>query len=151
MTIERCPICGGLLQQEFEELDHVYQGTPIVLTDIPHLICTECGEGLVDSRFGRIIEESIDQYRKAKKYKYNDLLTCEEVAAILSVSYQVVSGMLSDGKLPGTKIGREWRIPYGLLMEYVQSMSANNLAQSENDAFLKYLRVRGDLNLPDRE
>lgn len=151
MSIERCPICGGLLQQEFEEFNHVYQGTPIVLTDIPHLICTECGEGLVDSRFGKIIEESIDQYRKVKKYDYNDLLTCEEVASILSVSYQVVTGMLSDGKLPGTKIGREWRIPYGLLTEYIQSMSAANLSQSENDVLLTYLRVRGVLNLPDRE
>ncbi|MCK4259825.1 MAG: helix-turn-helix domain-containing protein [Halanaerobiales bacterium] len=64
----------------------------------------------------------------------------------MAVSYQVVIGMLTDGKLPGTKIGREWRVPYGVLMEYIQSISVNNLAQLEKDVFQSCSvsrRVRG--------
>ncbi|AZR73576.1 hypothetical protein BBF96_09345 [Anoxybacter fermentans] len=139
MPVEKCPICGGTVQQRLADFNHHYRGIPIELSEIPYQVCTECGEEFVDSRYGKIIEESIDQYRKFKKYEYNDLLTCEEVAALLAVSYQVVITMLSDGKLPGTKIGREWRIPYGVLMDYIQSMSAHNLSQPEKEIYQAYL------------
>ena len=135
MSVERCPICGNKTERKIRDLTHVYCGVPINLSDIPHSVCEECGEEFINSRYGRICEESINQYRKSKKYEYNDLLTCEEVAGLLAVSYQVVLSMLSDGKLPGTKIGREWRIPYGILMEYIQSMSANNLSKAEKEIY----------------
>lgn len=140
MPVEKCPICGGQVEERFEGFHYAYRGIPITLTEIPHQVCTECGEALLDGRYGRVIEESIDQYRQAKKHEYDDLLTGEEVASLLEVSYQVILAMLSEGKLPGTKVGREWRIHYGLLMEYIQSMCANNLSPSEREIHNAYVQ-----------
>lgn len=142
MPVERCPICGGPVEQRAGMLTHVYRGTVIKVEGVPQLVCMECGEVMIDSQFGRIIEESIDQYRLSKKHDYNDLLTCEEVAALFAVSYQVIVTMLNDGKLPGTKIGREWRVPYGLLMDFVQGMSAYNLTLPEKDIHRAFLELK---------
>ncbi len=133
--LERCPICGGETEQILKNFHHTYHGVPITVSEIPHFTCLDCSEEFIDSRYGRLIEESIDQYRRFKHFEYDDLLTCEEVTALLAVSYQVVIAMLNDGKLPGTKIGREWRVPYGVLMEYIQSMSAHNLSQPEREIY----------------
>ncbi|MCK4259807.1 MAG: helix-turn-helix domain-containing protein [Halanaerobiales bacterium] len=135
MPVERCPICGGETERLLKKFRHTYYGVPIIVSEIPHLVCAECGEELIDSRYGRIIEETIDQYRKFRNFEPHDLLTCEEVSAFLAVSYQVVIAMLNDGKLPGTKIGREWRVPYGVLIEYIQSISAHNLSQPERNIY----------------
>lgn len=134
MPLESCPFCGGKLQKKLAQFAHIYRGATIKIADLPHLICKDCGEELFDGVFGRIVEESIDQFR-TKAYGKYDLLTSEEVAKLLAVSYQVVTTMLSDGKLPGTKIGREWRIPYGVLIDFIQSMSVDNLSQPELEIF----------------
>lgn len=39
-----------------------------------------------------------------------DLLTCEEAAAFLRVHPRTVYRLLREGKLPGVKVGRQWRI-----------------------------------------
>lgn len=39
-----------------------------------------------------------------------ELLTVEEVAAYLKMNPQVVRRWLREKKLPGVKIGKEWRI-----------------------------------------
>ncbi len=151
MPVEKCPFCGGKLQNKLEEFQHMYRGIPIRLSDIPHQICSECGEELVDSLFGRVIEDSIDQYCAAKVYDYDDLLTCEEVASLLSVSYQAITSMLSDGKLPGTKIGREWRIHYGMLMNHIQAMSTYNLSEVEKEVLIAHLQLMNSTKYRDNQ
>lgn len=142
MAVERCPFCGGKLEQELKEFSHIYRGATIRLAEIPHFVCSECGEELFDSLYGQIVEESIDQFRSWSAYDYGDLLTCEEVARLLSVSYQVVTTMLSDGKLPGTKIGREWRVPYGVLLDYIQSLSLHNLSEPEKEIYQSLIKQK---------
>lgn len=39
-----------------------------------------------------------------------DVLTPEEAARLLRVSLDTVRKMLREGRLPGAKVGREWRI-----------------------------------------
>ena len=39
-----------------------------------------------------------------------DIMTVEEVAAYLKMSPQVIRRWLREKKLPGVKIGKEWRI-----------------------------------------
>lgn len=143
MPVEKCPNCGGQLVNKNDDFRYVYRGAQITLSEVPHQVCNECGEALVDGCYSHIIEESIDQYRQSKTYEYDDLLTGEEVAGLLAVSYQVIISMLSDGKLPGTKIGREWRVHYGLLMEYIQSMCAFNLSEPERDIHRAFAGFKG--------
>ena len=39
-----------------------------------------------------------------------ELLTCEEAAAYLRVHPRTVGRLLKEGKLPGVKVGRQWRL-----------------------------------------
>jgi excisionase family DNA binding protein len=40
----------------------------------------------------------------------SDVLTPEEAAAVLKLNLETVRRLLREGKLPGAKIGRSWRI-----------------------------------------
>lgn len=40
-----------------------------------------------------------------------EMLTIDEVAGFLRVSYKTVRRMLADGRLAGANLGRSWRIP----------------------------------------
>lgn len=48
-----------------------------------------------------------------------DLLTTEEVAAILRKSHQVVRRMFSSGELPAVRIGHRWYMPKARLLDIV--------------------------------
>ncbi|MCK4259824.1 MAG: YgiT-type zinc finger protein [Halanaerobiales bacterium] len=62
----KCSICGGEAEEVLRDFRYVYNGVPIILNEIPYLVCKECGEELIDSRYERVIEESINQYRSQK-------------------------------------------------------------------------------------
>ena len=47
------------------------------------------------------------------------LLTVKETAQILKTSEQQVRKMIREDTLPAVKVGREWRISYDFLEEFV--------------------------------
>lgn len=47
------------------------------------------------------------------------ILTADEVAVILRVLPKTVRVLLKDGKLPGVKVGRVWRIREEALKDYL--------------------------------
>ena len=49
----------------------------------------------------------------------HELLTCEEAAAYLRVHPRTVTRLLTAGKLPGVKIGRQWRLRKADLEAYL--------------------------------
>lgn len=51
-----------------------------------------------------------------------ELLTVEEVAEYLKMNPQVVRRWLKDKRLPGIKIGKEWRIDRDDLDEMLKNM-----------------------------
>ena len=40
----------------------------------------------------------------------HDLMTCEEAATSLRLHARTVGRLLAQGKLPGVKVGRQWRL-----------------------------------------
>lgn len=48
------------------------------------------------------------------------VLTVDEAAEHLKVRPETIRRLLSQGKLPGNKIGRAWRIPEGALMKFLR-------------------------------
>ena len=48
------------------------------------------------------------------------LLTPEQVAERLQISIVTVKKWLTDGKLPGYKVGRQWRISEAELEKFVE-------------------------------
>lgn len=51
----------------------------------------------------------------------DEYLTPEEVAKILKISEKVVGDWLRNGDIPGTKVGRLWRIPKADLETWLES------------------------------
>lgn len=49
-----------------------------------------------------------------------EFLTVEEVAELLRVSSRTVQRLLKEGKLPGVRVGRQWRIPRAELLAYLR-------------------------------
>jgi excisionase family DNA binding protein len=54
----------------------------------------------------------------------HDLFTPEEVAAYLRVNPQTIYRLLRVGKLPGAKIGHQWRIRRADLDAYLRGATA---------------------------
>lgn len=52
------------------------------------------------------------------------VLTVDEAAEHLKVRPETIRRLLSQGKLPGNKIGRAWRIPEGALMKFLRGDEA---------------------------
>ena len=48
------------------------------------------------------------------------VFTVDEAAEHLKVRPETVRRLLSQGRLPGNKVGRAWRIPEGALMDYLR-------------------------------
>ncbi len=55
-----------------------------------------------------------------------DLLTVEEVAVYLKMNPQVVRRWLREKKLPGFKIGKEWRIVKEDIDVVLEKLKENN-------------------------
>ena len=54
------------------------------------------------------------------------LLTREEIAEVLKVSSDTVGKMLREGRLPGQKIGREWRCYQSTLTAFLKQGETNH-------------------------
>lgn len=50
---------------------------------------------------------------------YNNYFVPYEVCDILGISLTTVYALLRKGKLPATKIGRQWRVPRSALEQFI--------------------------------
>ena len=56
----------------------------------------------------------------------HELLTCEEAAAYLRVHPRTVTRLLTAGRLPGVKVGRQWRLRKADLDAYLAGERADD-------------------------
>lgn len=56
-----------------------------------------------------------------------DLLTPEQAADLLGCETSTINEKLAGRKLPGVKIGREWRIPTRALLDHLNDQARENL------------------------
>ena len=52
--------------------------------------------------------------------EYPDVLDVKQVSKLLGVSTKTVYKLLKDGSLPSLRVGREFRIPKVMLMQYMK-------------------------------
>jgi excisionase family DNA binding protein len=62
------------------------------------------------------------------------ILTVDEAAEQLKVRPETVRRLLSQGKLPGNKVGRAWRIPEGELLRFLRGEVRIDTADSREPA-----------------
>lgn len=58
----------------------------------------------------------------------NDILTSGEVAAYLRVCTRTVTTLMESGKLPGFKVGQQWRIKREKLLAAIAEMGRTESA-----------------------
>ena len=63
----------------------------------------------------------IRRERERELRSYSMALTVPEVAEILRVCTKTVYKLIKEGSIPHVKIGREIRVPKGLLIDYLQN------------------------------
>ena len=62
-----------------------------------------------------------------------EILTIEEVAALLRISERTIYAMAKEGRLPGAvKVGRSWRVLRPKLMAWLDDNSASPPSQGDN-------------------
>ena len=63
-----------------------------------------------------------------------EILTIEEVSAMFKVCKRTIYNLLRDNKLPGVKIGGQWRFLRKDLMKiFMQDINNNKRSETEND------------------
>lgn len=75
----------------------------------------------------------IDGYKKKRPGwdDFPDVMTCEDVAALMDFEIHTVRKFAMSGQIPATRFGREWRIDKAALMSKMQS---NAIIQIEQEA-----------------
>jgi excisionase family DNA binding protein len=71
------------------------------------------------------------------------LYTAAEVADLLRLNHQVVQRKLQAGEIPGYRIGKEWRVERGRLLEWLERHS--NQRPQARDTALAFLDEHGRL------
>ena len=58
-----------------------------------------------------------------------DILTLQQASELLKIDADTLRVLARKGKVPATKIGRQWRFDESLLREWVRERSLSSLAQ----------------------
>lgn len=66
-------------------------------------------------------KEVVDRRRRSGPLDAHEFLTVPEAAALLKVGDQTVRAELAAARLPGKKIGKEWRLSRTALVAYLST------------------------------
>lgn len=58
---DRCYFCGGKLKAQRATIPFVMNGSVVVIKNVPALVCTQCGEAIMDSPIARRVDEMLKQ------------------------------------------------------------------------------------------
>lgn len=72
-------------------------------------VCEKCGAISINADEIKMIEDISRGFAERPAEERPDYLNVEETADLLRVSTQTIYNMIRDGRLKGTKFGREWR------------------------------------------
>jgi excisionase family DNA binding protein len=70
-----------------------------------------------------------------------DILTVEEAAELAGCNARTMKQLLRDGILPGTKLGRYWKVPRAELVSELGKLAALNVALRRETELLKELNA----------
>ena len=103
----QCYICGAEMKRVKKDVDATWKGRTITFRGMDVWSCEACGEEAYQPDDVMLMQELIKGTLKDKEYP--EIMNVGEVADLLRVSNQTVYNLVTEGRLPATKIGREWR------------------------------------------
>jgi excisionase family DNA binding protein/YgiT-type zinc finger domain-containing protein len=117
------------MQQVKKDVEATWKGRAIVFRGMNAWVCQGCGEEAYEPDDVRLMQELIKG--TMNKTEYPEIMNVEEVADLLRVSNQTVYNLVRAGRLPATKIGREWRFHRAQILELVSGGAFSGQAAAE--------------------
>jgi excisionase family DNA binding protein/YgiT-type zinc finger domain-containing protein len=111
----QCYICGAEMKKIKKDVDSTWKGRQITFRDMNVWFCEACGEDAYEPNDVRLMHDLIKG--TLKNQDYPEIMNVSEVADLLRVSNQTVYNLVTEGRLPATKIGREWRFSRAKIMD----------------------------------
>lgn len=113
----QCYICDGEMQKVKKDMETTWKGRTIVFRGMDAWVCPSCGEEAYEPDDVRLMQGLIQG--TLRQQEYPEVMNVEEVADLLRVSNQTVYNLVRSGRLPATKIGREWRFSRARILEMI--------------------------------
>lgn len=114
----RCYLCDGEMKKIKKDVETTWKGRTILFRGIDVWVCGSCGEEAYEPDDVRLMQGLVQG--TLNKPDYPEVMNVEEVADLLRVSNQTVYNLVKSGKLPATKIGREWRFSRAKILELLE-------------------------------
>jgi excisionase family DNA binding protein/YgiT-type zinc finger domain-containing protein len=111
----QCYICGAEMERIKKDVDATWMGRNITFRGLDVWYCAACEEEAYEPDDVRLMQGLIKGTLKDREYP--EIMNVGEVADLLRVSNQTVYNLVTEGRLPATKIGREWRFSRPRIME----------------------------------
>jgi len=116
-----CYVCSGEMKKVKKDVEATWKRRSIVFRGMDAWVCQNCGEEAYEPDDVRLMQGLIQG--TLNKPEYPEIMNVEEVADLLRVSTQTVYKLVRSGKLPATKIGREWRFSRDKVYEVLAVLS----------------------------
>ena len=122
----KCYICGGNMKQTPKDVEGNWKGRTVVFKGLTPWVCENCGEEAYEPADVDVMQSLIRGTSGTEPAP--EIMNIEEVADLLRVSTQTIYTLARNGKLPATKIGREWRFSRVKIMGLINSSSSGEEA-----------------------
>jgi excisionase family DNA binding protein/YgiT-type zinc finger domain-containing protein len=124
----KCYICGGNMKQTPKDVEGNWKGRTVVFKGLAPWVCENCGEEAYEPADVDLMQSLIRGTGDAEPAP--EIMNIEEVADLLRISTQTVYTLARNGKLPATKIGREWRFSRFKIMDLINSNTSGEESAS---------------------
>ena len=114
----RCYICDGEVKKVKKDVEATWKGRTIRFRGIDVWVCGSCGEEAYEPDDVRLMQGLVQGM--LHRPEYQEVMNVEEVADLLRVTNQTVYKLVRSGRLPATKIGREWRFSRAKILEILE-------------------------------
>ncbi|MGQ9498433.1 MAG: helix-turn-helix domain-containing protein [Desulfotomaculales bacterium] len=114
----RCYICDGEMRNVKKDVETTWKGRTILFRGIDVWVCGSRGEEAYEPDDVRLMQGLVQGM--LHRPEYQEVMNVEEVADLLRVTNQTVYKLVRSGRLPATKIGREWRFSRAKILEILE-------------------------------
>lgn len=141
-----CYICGGEMKKIKKDVDATWKGRTITFRGMNAWVCGSCGEEAYEPDDVRLMQGLIRG--TLNQPEYPEIMNVSEVAELLRVSNQTVYNLVKSGRLPATKVGREWRFSREKILQVLggEAFKEEAPAEEKQDSGVKMAARKADDN-----
>ncbi|AFV10502.1 excisionase-like protein [Thermacetogenium phaeum DSM 12270] len=141
-----CYICGGEMKKNKKDVDATWKGRTITFRGMNAWVCSSCGEEAYEPDDVRLMQGLIRG--TLNQPEYPEIMNVSEVAELLRVSNQTVYNLVKSGRLPATKVGREWRFSREKILQVLggEAFKEEAITEEKQDSGVKMAARKADDN-----